>query len=221
MTQDDRFYLTRVALFAHVGRVGVTKACRDFQVHRSSYYRWRRQVLRHGLEILRPRERRVPRMPNQFPSWIEQKMITYALANPGLGPRRLAAELAQPNPLGELKVSASGVLKVLRRHGLGTRERRLAFISGYTAPPEPEPPPRPLPLHLEAEKPGDLVQVDCFHIGTLSGTKGKVWQYCETGLGPFLSRSDSWQYRDLDVLAVIRRPRRGRALRSPRRPQVT
>src|SRR5207248_3657273 len=33
------------------------------------------------------------------------------------------------------------------------------------------------PLHLEAELPGDLVQVDCFHIGTLSGTKGKVWQY--------------------------------------------
>ncbi len=177
MTKDDRFYLTRVALFAHVGRVGVTRACSEFRIHRSSYYRWRRQVLRHGLEILRPRERRLPRMPNQFPIWVEQKIVTFALAHPGLGPRRLAAQLAQPNPLGVLQASASGVLKVLHRHGLGTRERRLAFISGYTAPPEPEPPPRPLPLHLEAQQPGDLVQVDCFHIGTLSGTKGKVWQY--------------------------------------------
>ena len=36
MTKDDRFYLHRVALFAHAQRVGVTQACRDFQVHRSS-----------------------------------------------------------------------------------------------------------------------------------------------------------------------------------------
>ena len=51
MTKDDRFYLTRVALFADIGRVGVTRACLEFRVHRSSYYRLRRQVLRHGLEI--------------------------------------------------------------------------------------------------------------------------------------------------------------------------
>jgi transposase InsO family protein len=177
MTKDDRFYLTRVALFAFAGEVGVTQACQRFQIHRSSYYRWRRQVERYGLEILRPRERRLPRMPNQFPSWVEEKIVLFALAHPGLGPRRLAAQLRQPNPLGELQVSPSGVLKVLHRHGLGTRLRRLAFIAGYTAPPEPEPAPRPLPLHLEVERPGDLVQVDCFHIGTLSGTKGKCWQY--------------------------------------------
>ena len=130
MTKDDRFYLTRVGLFGHVGRVGVTRACRDFQIHRSSFYRWRGQVLRHGLEILRPRERRLPRMPNQFPTWVEEKIVIFALAHPGLGPRRLAAQLAEPNALGELKVSAGGVLKVLRRYGLGTRLRRLAFISG-------------------------------------------------------------------------------------------
>jgi transposase InsO family protein len=177
VTKDDRFYLNRVALFAHAQQVGVTRACADFQVHRATYYRWRDQVARYGLEILRPRERRRPRMPNQFPEWVERQIVTFALANPGLGPRRLAAQLAQPNPFGELQASASGVLKVLHRHGLWTRERRLAFIAGYAAPPEPEPPPRPVPLHLEAEQPGDLVQVDCFHIGRLSGTKGRVWQY--------------------------------------------
>ena len=163
MTKDDRFYLNRVALFAHVQQVGVTRACADFQVHRATYYRWRRQVVRHGLDILRPRERRRPRMPNQFPDWVERQIVTFALANPGLGPRRLAAQLAQPNPFGVLKVSGSGVLKVLHRHGLWTRERRLSFIAGYTAPPEREPPPRPVPLHLEARQPGDLVQLDCFH----------------------------------------------------------
>ena len=33
-------------------------------VHPSTYYRWQRQLRRHGPEILRPRERRTPRMPN-------------------------------------------------------------------------------------------------------------------------------------------------------------
>jgi hypothetical protein len=58
-------------------------------------------------------------MTNQFPEWVERQIVTFALANPGLGPRRLAAQLAQPNPFGELKASASGVLKVLHRAQAG------------------------------------------------------------------------------------------------------
>ncbi len=67
MVKDGRLFTTRVALFGRVGEVGVTEACRQFQVHRSTYYRWKASVERHGLEILRPRERRLPRMPNQTP----------------------------------------------------------------------------------------------------------------------------------------------------------
>ena len=33
------------------------------------------------------------------------------------------------------------------------------------------------PRHIEAELPGDLVQVDCFHVGRLTGTQGRIWQY--------------------------------------------
>jgi hypothetical protein len=50
VTKDDRFYLNRVALFAPAQQVGVTRACADFQVHRATYYRWRDQVARYGLE---------------------------------------------------------------------------------------------------------------------------------------------------------------------------
>ena len=35
-------------------------ACRAMGIHRSTYYRWRHQVLRFGLDILHPRERRPP-----------------------------------------------------------------------------------------------------------------------------------------------------------------
>ena len=74
-------------------------------------------------------------------------------------------------------ISASGVLKVLNRHGLGTRQLRLALVAGYRAPTQPEVgTPEPV-LQLEAEQPGDLVQLDCFYIGRLSGTQGRCWQY--------------------------------------------
>ena len=113
-------------------------------------------------------------MPNQIPPWQEKQILALALANPGLGPRRLAAQLAVEQTL---TVSASGVLRVLRRHGLETRLRRLSLVSGYAAPPQPERPLPPVNRHLEARQPGDLVQLDCFHIGRLTGTKGRVWQY--------------------------------------------
>src|SRR3981081_1065243 len=188
MVKDDRLFTTRVALFARVGAVGVTEACRQFQVHRSTYYRWKASVERHGLEMLRPRERRLPRMPNQTQPWLEDRIVGFALGHPGLGPRRIAAQLAQPM-WGSLRISPTGVYKVLIRRGLNTRPRRLSMVAGYAAPPEPAPaplrlsppPPEPAPrrvsLPREAERPGDLVQFDCFHIGRLSGTEGKIWQY--------------------------------------------
>ena len=176
MVKDDRLFTTRVALFGRVVEVGVTEACRQFQVHRSTYYRWKASVERHGLEILRPRERRLPRMPNQTPPWLEDRIIGFVLGHPGLGPRRIAAQLALPM-WGSLQISPTGVYKVLIRRGLNTRRRRLGIVAGYAAPPEPQPAPMRVSLHLEADKPGDLVQLDCFHIGRLSGTEGKIWQY--------------------------------------------
>jgi transposase-like protein len=68
MTQDDVLFGYRLQLFDLAARTTVAHACRTFGVHRSTYYAWKRQVDRHGLEMLRPRERRRPEMPNQLPS---------------------------------------------------------------------------------------------------------------------------------------------------------
>ena len=67
MTEDDVLFGYRVQLFALAARTTVSNACRVFGVHRSTYYRWKHQVDRSGLEMLRPRERRRPAMPNQLP----------------------------------------------------------------------------------------------------------------------------------------------------------
>ncbi len=136
MTKDDVLFGYRQQLFAEAARTNVSAACRTVGVHRSTYYRWKRQVDRHGLEMLRPRERRRPQMPNALPKMIEERIVSFSIAHPGLGPRRVASELAREK-WGGIIVSPNGVWKILCRHGLNTRAKRLGLIAGYAAPYEP------------------------------------------------------------------------------------
>src|SRR5215210_1979522 len=174
VSQDDVLFGYRLQLFDLAGRIGVSAACRTFGLHRSSYYRWKRQVDRHGLEVLRPRERRRPQMPNQLPKMIEERIVSFSIAHPGLGPRRVASELGREK-WGAIVVSPNGVWKVLCRHGLNTRAKRLALIAGYAAPYEPPRDPGP-EQHIDVDRPGELVGIDCFHVGRLRGTEGAIWQ---------------------------------------------
>ena len=80
-------------------------------------------------------------MANQTSVLVEQRVVAFALGHPGFGPARIAAELAQPR-WGGIRLSANGVWRVLRRHGLSTRARRYGLVAGYAAPPEPQ---RPAP----------------------------------------------------------------------------
>jgi transposase len=174
MTKDDVLFGYRQALFAEAARTSVAAACRRFGVHRSTYYAWKRQVDRHGLEMLRPRERRSPRMPNQLSKMVEERIVAFSLGHPGLGPKRVASELARPK-WGGIVVSPNGVWKALCRHGLNTRARRLALIAGYAASYEPPRDPGP-ERHIEVSHPGELIGIDCFFVGRLQGTKGSIWQ---------------------------------------------
>src|SRR5881396_3266951 len=159
MSEDDVLFGYRLRVFDYAARTSVSEACRVFGIHRSTFYRWKRQVERHGLAILRPRERRRPRMPQQLSPFLE---------------KRIASELGRER-WGGIVVSHNGVWRCLRRHGLNTRAKRLALVAGYAAPYQPPREPEP-ERHVEAERPGELVGIDCFFVGRLSGTKGAVWQ---------------------------------------------
>ena len=174
MTKDDVLFGYRQQLFAEAARTSVSAACRTFGVHRSTYYAWKRQVDRHGLEMLRPRERRRPQMPNQLPKMVEERIVAFSLAHPGLGPKRVASELRREK-WGGIVVSPNGVWKVLCRHGLNTRAKRFALVAGYAAAYEPPRGPEPEP-HVDSDRPGELVGIDCFYVGRLRGTEGAIWQ---------------------------------------------
>lgn len=193
MTQEDVLYRFRLRTMALAEELGnISAACRIMGIHRSTYYRWRKKVDRYGLEMLRPRERRAPRMPNATPLPTERRVLAFSLAHPGFGPKRIAAELKRPK-WGGITISASCVYGILRRHGLNTRAKRLSLVAGYAAPPEPGPRPVPEPRHLDVDNPGELVQMDCFRIGRLAGTKGVVWQYTAIDVG------SAWAWAELHV----------------------
>jgi transposase InsO family protein len=177
VTEHDVLVGYRLRLFTLAEELGnVSAACRAMDVDRSTYYRLKKRVDRWGLEALNVRERRRPRMPNQIGPHLEQRIIAFALGHPGYGPRRISAELAREK-WGGLKISEHGVWRVLRRVGLNTRSKRLALIARHRDPYERRPDPPPVQRHIDASRPGEKVQLDCFYVGRLSGTKGTVWQY--------------------------------------------
>jgi transposase InsO family protein len=177
VTEHDVLVGFRLRLFTLAEELGnVSAACRAMGVDRSTYYRLKKRVDRWGLEALNVRERRSPRMPNQIGPHLEQRIIAFALGHPGYGPRRISAELAR-DKWGGIRISEHGVWRVLVRVGLNTRSKRLALIARHRDPYERRPALPPPERHIDATEPGEKVQLDCFYVGRLSGTKGTVWQY--------------------------------------------
>lgn len=177
MTHDDVLFGYRLRLFTLAEELGnISEACRQMGVARSTYYVWKERLERYGLDGLRVRERRRPRMPNQIGPHLEHRVLAFSLGHPGFGPRRIAAELARPK-WGGLRISEHGVWQVLKRFNLNTRSKRHALIARHADPYERKPDKQPKELHIEASKPGEKVQMDCFYVGRLSGAKGVIWQY--------------------------------------------
>lgn len=164
----------------------IREGCRRAGIHHSTYYEWMNQLTEHGVEGLTSRWGRTRR---RSPARIrlEAEVVALALANPPWGPERLFDEL---HVRGVKPGSPSQVWRILKAHQLNTRRLRyrlLAVTRGFTGAHHLEPAPgrsKPWIGTLKAEKPGDLVQFDCFHLGRLKEARlgvakkpGVVWQY--------------------------------------------
>lgn len=151
-------------------------ACAEAGIHRSNYYRWRKYLSEPALH------------PQQNMGYqdrvIAQQVVAVALAHPELGPRPVRDRLGD---LG-FEVSISKVWRVLKRENLNTKEKRYELLKQHKTPPpivERGVYSKPYVGSLDATWPGDLVQIDCFlvgsykesRIGQAKHSKGRIWQY--------------------------------------------
>jgi len=173
------------------GAPSVRAGCRLAGIHHSTYYEWLGRLRREGVEGLVPRAGR-NRVLTAARVRLESEVVAFALAYPGWGPQRLGDELRRRwVAVG----SSSQVWRILAAHQLNTRARRtqmLAVARGLNTAEEALPTRRsPLrrPGRLVAHQPGDLVQLDCFHIGQLK----------ESRLGKTKKQGVVWQYTAIDV----------------------
>jgi len=146
-------------------------ACIEAGIHHSTFYRWRRDP--------------VPRTSAR--SWadqlLERQIVGAALADPSAGSQRLSDQLEDRG----IRVGQSKVWRVLCEHRLNTRQLRYRLLEQHLEPPSIEiavKAERPMG-HLDADVPGDLIQMDCLHIGSFKAStigrdkhaKGQIWQY--------------------------------------------
>ena len=193
MSVNDGVYEYAKRLVAVISRSGnVRRACVDAGIHHSTYYRWK-QRLEHGQPVQAKAKSWADRQ-------LEAEVVALALANPGYGPQRLSDELALRN----ITVCPSRVWRILCRHRLNTRKLRYQLLEEHREPVEPRivvavrPDP---PRHLEADLPGDLVGMDCFHVGSFKETRfgqdksrrGQIWQYTAIDV------ASSWLWVELEA----------------------
>lgn len=165
-------------------------ACRQLGIHHSTFYRWRKRLAEPQTSGSRTR------------SWadirLQQQIVAFSLAHPALGPQRVADELG----LEGVEVSASKVWRTMVKHAINTRELRYQLLSAHRqstnpvllTPVHPKP-----PGQLKADLPGDLVQFDCFYVGSFKETRygpdkshhGKIWQYTAIDV------ASSWVWTEL------------------------
>lgn len=182
MTLDDSILAQRLRVMRRAHELGnVSAACREAEISRTLFYRWRARFERYGPDGLHPRRQRArPGRRPAVPPHLERSVLGLALAWPTWGCGRLAAHLARQGP----RLAPSTVQRILRRAGLPTRRERLGLLEHHTAGTcglltartrralaRARRPGR----HVHAREPGELVSLDTFYIGKLKGV-GKVWQ---------------------------------------------
>jgi transposase InsO family protein len=158
-------------------------ACKRAGISKSQFYEIKAAYEKYGPEGLAPQIRRKPRMPNQTPPEIEDRILKMTEQFPTYSYIRISHQLR----LTGLGVSPSAVRAVWQRHGLCLRIDRLLWLEkktvaaggiltesqirllqkhrGRTMDPE---------RHVEAPHSGHLLCQDTYFVGTIKGV-GKIY----------------------------------------------
>ena len=127
MTQKEREIQLRLRILKYAEETGhVGRTCRYFGIGRASFYRWKSAFEKHGESGL-ARKKPIPKNPrNRTPPEIVEKVL-HLRKTYHLGPMRIVWYLARYH---DIKISAAGVSRILKRNGLnrlprGTRLRKV------------------------------------------------------------------------------------------------
>jgi len=183
MTLDESIQGMRLQIMRRASEIGVSAACREAGISRTLFYRWQHRLSRYGVDGLHPRRLKArPGPAPQLPPAVERQLLAVAIAEATWGAARLAAYAQR---LWRLRVAASTVPRLLRRHGLATRRQRLLVLEHHSATRTGLLTERTRQAlwrlrhgrtrHVEAAQPAELFCLDTFYIGKLKGV-GKVWQ---------------------------------------------
>lgn len=181
LSQSTKRKLSLLQLADELGNVA--RACKVMGYHRDTFYEVRRAFQMGGVAALVENRRgaRGPH-PNRLAPEIEAKVLDYCLHRPTHGAQRVSNELR----LQGVEVSPSGVRSVWLRNDLETRTKRLMRLERESREATTfvltEEQVRLLERHspdfrcrhVESSAPGELLNQDTFHWGTLKGV-GKVY----------------------------------------------
>jgi len=153
----------KVAILQYAQGIGnVQEACRDFNVPRSSFYRWKRAYAKEGRAGL-VRKKPVARShPRQIPPEYVEKIL-HLRTKYHLGPQRIAWYIERYHGF---KTSCSSVYRTLKRNGIGPLPRNVGRRAIHTR-------------RYAKQVPGHQIQIDVKFL-TLKkedGRKIKRYQY--------------------------------------------
>jgi len=199
MTQNEIILRHRINLLLRAKSIkNVSKACRQYGVSRTVYYKYKDRYLTYGIEGLKDKERSTPVMPNTTKANVVDKVLCIAKRYPTYGPARLA------NELGNIVCSAT-VYNILARHNMSKKLDRLLSLAEIPADIKISPIlARKLenqrPAQIFSPRPGYMLSVDTFYVCTLKGV-GRIYQF--TAIDTNSSFGAAYLYTDKSAASAV------------------
>lgn len=125
--------LKRIEILEKVLKQGesVSKICQEYGISRTLFYRWKARYQKahpeEKLAALKPKPPELKkRHPRRIPRHLEEMVLKMTFKNPKYSTRKISLRLPK-NEEGKPAVGNHGVQNILKRNGLNTHEKRLAF----------------------------------------------------------------------------------------------
>ena len=196
MSDQERLIDAKISLLQLAKELNnIQKACKVGKIARSSFYEIKKAYEQFGREGLRPKPKRRPRMPNEPPPEIVEKILDMTRRYPSYSYNRIANQLQ----LEGVGISGTGIRKVWGRHDLARKLDRYLWLEKEVSEGRGVMTERAVKAverlkrleeasdqHVEANRPGELLSQDLYYVGFIKGV-GKVYAQsavdCSCSLG--------------------------------------